>query len=132
MTVAIALGDPTVEIVDPELGALVPADHTTLVDRFAFGVEMAAGALTAAPLHIPAPVGVRHHMVCVWPLASRHICDPFRFWKIKNTPTPNLELGARLRVVKVTMCAYSELYRFSTGAFCVHTPRRENPHSAKG
>ena len=45
MAVAVALRDPSIEIVDPEFGALVAADRATAVDGFTLGVVMAAGAL---------------------------------------------------------------------------------------
>ncbi len=79
MTMAVALRDPPVEVVDSKLRALVPTNHTTLVDRLALGIEMTARAFAATPFHIPSPVGVRHHMMCVRPFASCHIYDPFRF-----------------------------------------------------
>jgi hypothetical protein len=66
---AVALGDPTVLVVDTQFSFLIAADFTRLIDGVAFGAVMAAGTLPATTLHVPASVRVGDDMVRVWTFA---------------------------------------------------------------
>lgn len=60
---AVAAGDPAIEVVNAQLGLLIAADLASLIDGFLFRVVMAACPLAAAALHMPAAVRVMDNVV---------------------------------------------------------------------
>jgi hypothetical protein len=62
-TVAVALPDATVAVVDFELGTGVAADLPAAIDGIRLMIEVTGGAVGSATADIPAALGVRHHMV---------------------------------------------------------------------
>jgi hypothetical protein len=70
--VAVAAGDATVPVMDPQLCALTAADLSGLVDGLALGVMVAAGALAAAAFNVPATRRVVDDMVSVRTLSAIH------------------------------------------------------------
>ncbi len=63
---AVAAANPPVLVMDSKLGTVIPADHAGLVDGALLRVVVAAGALAAAPLNVPATAGTRHDVMCFW------------------------------------------------------------------
>ena len=63
VAVAVCGLDAPVYTVDNELGALVSTDLSSGVHSLFLGCEMTAGALRAATLHIPTPVGIVDDMM---------------------------------------------------------------------
>lgn len=62
---AVAASDPTVSVVDAELGSLVSADLPAVVDRVALGVVMTARATCAAAFNIPPSRMIGYDVVAV-------------------------------------------------------------------
>jgi hypothetical protein len=63
--VAVALGDPAVEVVDLELRRLVAAYAAAVVDGLALGIEVTGGAFSPAALDVPTPTGIMDNMMCL-------------------------------------------------------------------
>ena len=63
VTVRIRLPDPTILVVDLELGPSVAAHLATAIHRFPLGVEVPAGALCPTATDIPAAATAGHHMM---------------------------------------------------------------------
>ena len=61
--VAVCGLDASIHAVDNELGALVSADLSSGIHSLFLGCEMTTGALRAAALHIPTPVGIVNDMM---------------------------------------------------------------------
>ncbi|ESW98072.1 hypothetical protein X768_31850 [Mesorhizobium sp. LSJC265A00] len=87
---AVALGDTPVAVVDAQLRFLVAADLPPVVNRRLFSVKMPRGAVSAAPLDIPAAAVMVYYMMCVRSALSYH--NLVSFWtKVRSsTPTPNM------------------------------------------
>ena len=62
-TVAVCRLDTSVHAMDNELGALVSTDLSSGVHSLFLGCEMTTGALSAATLHVPTPVGIVNDMM---------------------------------------------------------------------
>ena len=62
-TVAVCRLDTSVHAMDNELGALVSTDLSSGVHGLSLGCEMTTGALSAATLHVPTPVGIVNDMM---------------------------------------------------------------------
>jgi len=62
-TVAVALTDATVAVVDFQLGTGVAADLPAAIDSIRLMIEVTGVAVGAATADIPAALGVGHHMV---------------------------------------------------------------------
>ena len=62
-TVAVCRLDTSVHAMDNELGALVSTDLSSSVHSLFLGCEMTTGALRAATLHVPTPVGIVNDMM---------------------------------------------------------------------
>src|SRR5690606_10942209 len=63
VAVRIGLRDPTVAIVNLELGPRVAAHRPAAVDGLALGLEMPAGPIGPAAADVPAARRVGHHVV---------------------------------------------------------------------
>ena len=87
---AIALGDATILVVDPQLRLLVAAHLPAIVDRLSLRVEMSRRALAAAALDITSSIVVRHHMMDVRSALCCHILIPFQVYKTKSIATQNI------------------------------------------
>lgn len=88
-SVAVALADAAILVMDAQLGFLIVADLPTVVGRVLLRIEVPRGTLAAATLDIPSAIGVRHHMMGAWSALIRHILIPSRHSKIKSIATPN-------------------------------------------
>jgi hypothetical protein len=77
VTVRIRLSDPSIPIVDFQLGISIAAYLTTAIDGILLGVEMAARSATAAAAHVPSTIRIRNNVMrstCV--LTFGHLFSP--------------------------------------------------------
>jgi hypothetical protein len=72
VTVRVRLRDPTILVVDLELGPCIAADLATAIYRIPLGVEVPAGTLSPTATDIPAAAIIRHHMMRARFLALCH------------------------------------------------------------
>ena len=73
ISVAVGTLDFAVSSVDNQFSSLVTADLTTGIDSLSLGFPVTTGALTTAPLYIPAAIGVRDNMMRI----SCHNITPY-------------------------------------------------------
>ena len=73
ISVAIGALDFAVFSVDDQFGPLVTADLATGIDSLGLGFPVTTGALTTAPLYIPAAIGVWDNMMRI----SCHNITPY-------------------------------------------------------
>lgn len=105
---AVALPDPSILVVDAELGFLVSAHLPTIVDCLLLRIEMPRGAFSATTLDVPTAIRVRHHMMGIWSTPTYHMLIPLRVYHTKNIATLNFNMGRHMRVVKDDLYRYSE------------------------
>jgi hypothetical protein len=72
VAVRVRLRDPTILVVDLELGPCIAADLATAIYRIPLGIEVSAGALSPTATDIPAAPTIRHHMMRTRFLALYH------------------------------------------------------------
>jgi hypothetical protein len=77
VAVRIRLRDPTILVVDLELGPCIAADLAAAIYRIPLGVEVPAGTLSATATYIPATAVARHHMMGARFLTLSHFQSPY-------------------------------------------------------
>lgn len=88
MTVAVALGDAPILVVDAQLSPLISADLPGVVDRLLLRFKVTRRAIATATPNIPAAIGSWHNMMRFRAFAS-HLSSPtwYDFVRyISNTP----------------------------------------------
>src|SRR5690606_10030281 len=78
VTVADALRDASILVMDAQFGALVAADPPPLINRISLRVEVAGRPIGPTSLNIPATIAIRNEMVAVCSALARQFFSPFR------------------------------------------------------
>lgn len=93
-TMAVALSNPAISIVDFELGRLRAAQPPPLVKRRRFGLMVAGRPLSATAFYVPAPFRVGNNMMCPSSALLRHLVS-FKDWRVRKYRYSELQIGYR-------------------------------------